>query len=342
MAGALFLGSRTARGRRHPRVLWEAFCFLFTPMALLVGRLLPCEDGKLAVDPSLQCAGAAHVLVGWIGVVTFFVVAWDFLKPYVRQSSALIVYDATADHEKFLLALEVEYLLGITEDFDAVGVYYINDFRRAGAQLHGILLLRKAVLLFCYFFVREAQAIQVVIFYCALVAPLLYFLARGWPLRIKSGNQTFLYLNVWLAAVGMFGVLNGNRLRDPFLVASRESVYLILLTVLAAFICVVQIILRKLAKEQWPVDPVMRHLHAPENEALTRYAVICLKRAKEVLHSSFEVLHGSEEAKKAVLDSIRQIWNIWRVHKNLDSILEETTRGTLDQLVRAHQTWKVG
>ena len=201
---------------------WWGAQLLYVPACLAFSRLYPCEtllagefagQSRLAVDPSFECGGAAHVLA--IIVFTPFLVIWLVGVPagiaYHVSSSLVFPPSKPHRHERFLRWKESEYAFGITLDWRREHMWMFSSFRRRWWHPYNraIWYTLMGVNIMLFTVLRDRPALQASVFFVVI------FL---WTVRMillpayRVGTSSALAFVVWAAASfnSIYSVVRAN------------------------------------------------------------------------------------------------------------------------------------
>ena len=320
-----------------PRSTWLIFFSMATPVALAVGRLLPCNaDGNhLTVDPEVVCHGWYHVGAMAVCFALFAASLLPLLRRYVAESRRLLVYACGMDHEKLLLTFEVSYMLDVSDEYMNLAVFNVSSFKRHAALFLGASLAQKLALVLIYIAFREDQRLQASLFWLCILAFDGYFLLRP-PFRLRSSNTFYCACRLLLLLLATFGLMNGNEVQDSLLVASTQTIFMAAVTGAALLYLAVAL----LADRLWPARRSAEHATRKMlrcRDLRCHEAVDALRRARS---TCARLLFAGERSVPSLQDVealVRELWHCWRRARALESVLEEVLRDALDRLLFLHQ-----
>ncbi|GMI05886.1 hypothetical protein TrRE_jg10642 [Triparma retinervis] len=126
--------------------------FLLLPLLLAFSRLFQCVpvsnikavtwtieyesfDG-MEVDREAECAGSDYWFAAFVVGLTCLGVAKFLLSFYYRSTVTATTYKSQIDHSKMMVRFELEWMLGLGEDWAWGGMWSISSWERRGRFLH--------------------------------------------------------------------------------------------------------------------------------------------------------------------------------------------------------------
>ncbi|EQC42202.1 hypothetical protein SDRG_01040 [Saprolegnia diclina VS20] len=282
------------------------FQFLYLPIALALSRLVNCtvvpnpldayaSDVVLSVDPTISCHSPLHITLGvGIGGVVGLPFLLGFPWLLHRRIHCAGVACSQDAHEEIVSAIELSYLVGISDDYDLLYVPQYASYTRRHANLPVYRCLYKLSLLLICTLLRsqfpniENQPLQGTLFF-ALLALRFLFQCYDYPYRLSSTNHCMVFLNLVLVFDGVMVFLSANNVRSALTVASVKVLCLTFVHTWAIVVLSVWGVLVFLAWRRmqltWPTHRRMKALvaHAPT----VRAWVETVQAAQELLHKDY-------------------------------------------------------
>eukprot|EP01033_Poteriospumella_lacustris_P015768 gene15768-11288_t len=317
----------------------------YNPLCLALVRLFYCEDWQdepfvLSADPHIKCLSVSHVVITFIScllALPMIIGVPVILHRYVAQNS---VYHDRRDHEKRLQVWELLYMLQLDPYWLDGYVWLTSSFTRFGAFYYLHLLAMKLLLLLVFVAVRSsyiAQAWLMTIIVCVFAG---YYTVYRRPFRSYSSNVMFVVLcALWVFEL-FFALANANGVRNAVVVASTESIILIVVNALGFGVIAVVVGYDATVPTvtDWPAMRTIQRIWT-HRDALPKVAhwIESYRESQHILHDF--LLAPVEVADVPALEaSIRRLRSCWLQARSTGSIFDTALSELLETLLLVHSS----
>eukprot|EP01041_Mallomonas_annulata_P004650 gene4650-9222_t len=301
---------------KAPILRWVLFLLqiVYMPSGLALVRLYYCqtplldpnsETLYLSADPDVVCASIEHIYITVICSICLFPLLIGlpiFLHKLITPS---IVYRLKADHEKRLQLWELLYMLNLDNFWSDSQLWLSSSFKPS------LLWFATAVFL--------------------------VWIGKDRPFRLKSTNSIFFTCNVLLLIDTSAAGANAFNVQNSVLVASTESVWLLVIHVVAMCYMAWIIIISMINPfESWPVNRTINRIEH-NNSSLERILVwIELIREAHIikLHSKFTCMEVMDYYQ--LEDVIQRLRRAWLNARSYGSLFETPLSESLEELLMLH------
>jgi len=216
---------------RHRAAAWRWVLILsqvfYVPVGVNVARLAVCRNDNVEVDPDVECMSSKHVVVaaaaGSVGGLFLLLVP---LLLY-RSAHRHLLYRSARAHESHLRWKELQYLVGLNDDWATQQMHVTSPFRRAHAHHRAVAAVEKLLLLAVNTFIRDNDGLQGVLYFTSAVLFGVWFIAR--PVYRNLRTQLMLVaLRLMLMYFGVFAMFKATGMRNALMIDSALLVWLII------------------------------------------------------------------------------------------------------------------
>ena len=272
-------------------------------------RLWACDDGTLTVDASIACWSGTHVALLLTAFPLGLLALVGALLVMRHRVYRNIVHATTAEHERDLVTVELEYLLGWSARWRTSNVWVVSSFRRPQAARYLFAMSRKCALAVIHVALRNTPRTQA-------VATLLLFLYDALhttliaPYRSIESNLIS-FVVVWtLVFNAVIGFLSSYSHNSPVLLDEPLTAWLVGVHGCAAVCIALVLCVGLLRCARWPAD----FPHGAEAIAVERWSLL--------------VEEGLECRRQAQLSpaGVLQVDAIVPIERKLRAATDEATR----------------
>lgn len=251
----------------------------YLPILIAFSRLLYCEGGYLAADPSETCWSLPHLVITLVSAL--FVFPFAFLLPFIIYYfiQDVLMYHLVSDNEKRLQAWEISQILEIDQFWQSSQLWLTSSFNRRGSYFRVGMLVFKLTITVVMIGFRFNMIAQATLFWLLSVFGCIYCFAYR-PYRLVTTNVFLCTFSLLLLTDASFAVGNACGIRNVIMVSSNESLWLLAANCLALAVMVgVSVFVLVSRQDEWPPFQTLQRISESSMKNEVIHWIECLKIA---------------------------------------------------------------
>ena len=144
--------------------LLAASYVMLAPCTLASLRLTCCTGSRLAADPSVTCGSGGHAAATTMAMLVSGSFVFFSLYQFYWIAHDNTLYASPNDHEKTLQRREIEWELGIDDEWAIAQMWVVTSFKRSGVRHRFAASDQKLLLVICYTSLRGLPSLQAFLF----------------------------------------------------------------------------------------------------------------------------------------------------------------------------------
>eukprot|EP00753_Platysulcus_tardus_P004942 PLAT12776.2.p1 GENE.PLAT12776.2~~PLAT12776.2.p1 ORF type:complete len:495 (-),score=227.51 PLAT12776.2:51-1535(-) len=316
---------------------------MYLPTAVLLSRAMPCLDGRLASDPTVSCFSPTHIaLVAVAGTVAVALLV-GFPLWLSRDIHARVIFTSSEEHEASIQLKEMEYLIGVNEEWHALHFSQFSSFRRPRVTYRVAVMWFKLGLVCIHTGMRWNLPAQSLVFLVWCFGWALW-VTMSPPFRCSSSNWITLTL-VWMLVYDCFiGLLSANGVRSALTVDSTLAAVLLFSHIGVAIWLAFIVFTATVSQTRWPTTARRTRTAVRKVELAGAPGLVpAIMDAQDML----EQLHGVPLPLVPIdvlNHEISRLHQLWLVARRTDCLLRHTAKDLLQDMVGkrdASKKWSV-